>query len=165
MPPTLDICALTQDAFVDIRACRLRICACRPAPEQLLALGFFPCAPRRPTVAFSLRLLEFLSLHDLHVAPNVRAWASTLQMFWTRRGHMSNEKVRCSLDRQIVLSCGVQLDFRKRLGNALRWYEVLVNRKDAAVVEAIKGAWNVQRRSASDDSRGPDSQEAQSRRG
>lgn len=57
-------------------------------------MGFFPCAPRRPTVAFSLRLLEFMALHDLHVAPNVRAWASTLRAFWMRRGHVSNDKVR-----------------------------------------------------------------------
>lgn len=92
--------ALTH-TFLDVRASQLRICACRPAPEQLLALGFFPCAPRRPTVAFSLRLLDFLSLHDLHVAPNVRAWASTLKIFWTRRGHVANEKVRSAVQSRV----------------------------------------------------------------
>lgn len=30
-----------------------------------------------------------------------------------------------------------QMDFRKRLANSLRWYEVLLNEKDAAVRAAL----------------------------
>lgn len=65
----------------------LRVCACRPAAAQLLDRGYFACAPIRPSLAFSLRMLEFISMHSLNVAPNVTAWACTLQQYWARRGH------------------------------------------------------------------------------
>ncbi|KZV99877.1 hypothetical protein EXIGLDRAFT_605214, partial [Exidia glandulosa HHB12029] len=56
-------------------------CPCRPAAEQLLARGYFPCAPRRPSLAFNLEMLEFITLHSMNVAPNVTAWATTLQQY------------------------------------------------------------------------------------
>ncbi|KZV79928.1 hypothetical protein EXIGLDRAFT_573267, partial [Exidia glandulosa HHB12029] len=66
-------------------------------------------------------LLEFISIHSLNVAPNVTAWASSLETFWARRGFTVAEKRA----------------FRTRLGNALQWYMVVVNQKDAAVSRAI----------------------------
>ncbi|KZV91907.1 hypothetical protein EXIGLDRAFT_586847, partial [Exidia glandulosa HHB12029] len=56
-------------------------CLCRPAAQQLVVKGYFPCAPIRPSLAFNLRLLEFISIHSLNVAPNVTAWAMTLESF------------------------------------------------------------------------------------
>ncbi|KZV84459.1 hypothetical protein EXIGLDRAFT_573995, partial [Exidia glandulosa HHB12029] len=81
-------------------------CDCAPAIEQLLGQGYFPCAPRGPSVAFSTEVLDFISIHSLHVAPNTTAWAETLETFWRRRGQVSNYNGR----------------LRKRLGSAISWY-------------------------------------------
>lgn len=67
-------------------------------------MGYFPCAPRRPTIAFSIALLDFLSLHDLHTAPNARAWADTLRQFWMRRGHVVNDKASHHIP-HLILRC------------------------------------------------------------
>lgn len=96
-------------------------CKCAPLVVQLVGAGYFPCAPKRPSLAFSFRLLELISLHSLHVAPNVTAWAATLEKFWDRRGYLIREKRA----------------FRRRLGNALQWYQVLLNRKDHVISTAI----------------------------
>ncbi|EJD36771.1 hypothetical protein AURDEDRAFT_45927, partial [Auricularia subglabra TFB-10046 SS5] len=85
--------------------------------------GYFPCAPKRPSMAFSFRLLELISLHSLHVAPNTTAWAATLENFWDRRGFTIPEKRA----------------FRRRLGNALQWYQVMLNQKDHIVSLAVTG--------------------------
>ncbi|EJD46689.1 hypothetical protein AURDEDRAFT_63001, partial [Auricularia subglabra TFB-10046 SS5] len=98
-------------------------CACRPAAEQLLQMGYFPCAPRRPSIAYSIELLEFLTLHDLRVSPNATAWSSTLQEFWQRRGCQVDEKTQS----------------RKRLSNTIQWYTVLLDRVEAHVDAAVKG--------------------------
>lgn len=82
----------------DVRPQKMIICVCSPAADQLLAKGYFPSAPIRPSLAFSLRILEFISLHSLNVAPNVTAWAETLQQYWARRGFASDHGVRlCAL--------------------------------------------------------------------
>ncbi|EJD43482.1 hypothetical protein AURDEDRAFT_66435, partial [Auricularia subglabra TFB-10046 SS5] len=99
-------------------------CRCAPAALQLVERGYFPCAPKRPSMAFDCRLLEFISLHSLHVAPNNTAWATTLESFWARRGYAVDESRA----------------FRKRLGNAIHWYQVLQNRKDALVRSSLEGA-------------------------
>ncbi|KZV85256.1 hypothetical protein EXIGLDRAFT_583908, partial [Exidia glandulosa HHB12029] len=65
-------------------------------------------------------LLELISIHSLNVAPNVTAWASTLETFWYRRGYTVAEK----------------RVFRTRLGNALHWYQVVKNQMEAAVSRA-----------------------------
>lgn len=76
-----------------VRDENLTICSCLPAAEQLLLRGYFPSAPLRPTLAFSVRVLEFISLHSLNVAPNVTAWADTLQQYWARRGVVAEHNV------------------------------------------------------------------------
>ncbi|KZV98431.1 hypothetical protein EXIGLDRAFT_568177, partial [Exidia glandulosa HHB12029] len=81
----------------------------------------FPCAPKRPSVAFNIRLLEFISLHSLHVAPNTTAWATTLESFWAKRGYAMHEAPA----------------FRKRLANAMHWFDALNNLKDAYVSHSI----------------------------
>ncbi|EJD34006.1 hypothetical protein AURDEDRAFT_38893, partial [Auricularia subglabra TFB-10046 SS5] len=85
--------------------------------ERLLARGYFPCAPKCPSIAFSTSLLDFICIHCLHVAPNVTAWADTIEAFWGRKGN-------------VVQPTG---KLRKRLGSALRWYQALDNRADQYV--------------------------------
>lgn len=74
---------MTQPAAVS--SVQLQVCECWSAAEQLLRRGYFPCAPKRPSLAFSIRLLEFISIHSLNVAPNITAWGASLQRFWARR--------------------------------------------------------------------------------
>lgn len=79
------------------RVVQLFVCSCAPACEQLLARGYFPCAPKSPSMAFSTALLEFISIHSLNVAPNSTAWSHTLETFWSRRGAQSRLRVSSSL--------------------------------------------------------------------
>ncbi|KZV90036.1 hypothetical protein EXIGLDRAFT_771164 [Exidia glandulosa HHB12029] len=106
----------------EVTPTRLEICACRPAAEQLLAKGYFPCAPKRPSLAFNLGMLEFITLHSTNVAPNVTAWATTLQQYWVRR--------------HVVGNYGDT--FRKRLGTALKWYQDLDTRAELAVSQMLQ---------------------------
>ncbi|EJD38609.1 hypothetical protein AURDEDRAFT_40538, partial [Auricularia subglabra TFB-10046 SS5] len=99
------------------------ICDCRPAVDQLLARGYFPCAPLAPSMAFSLELLHFISIHSLLVAPNITAWAETLETFWSRN---------------LTIYLTVQGRLRKRLGTALTWYQVMVNKAELAVASELQ---------------------------
>lgn len=76
---------------------RIQYCDCFGAAQHLLALGYFPCAPIRPSLAFSLQLLELVSVHALNVAPNTTAWATTLETFWARRGFVVETRVSRAL--------------------------------------------------------------------
>lgn len=57
-------------------------------------MGYFPCAPVRPTLAVDIALLEFVSLNFSYLAPNVTGWAETLQTFWRTRGYILGPEVR-----------------------------------------------------------------------
>ena len=72
----------------------LSICECYPASVQLVEMGYFPCAPVRPTLAIDINLLEFVTIVSHHMAPNVMGWSSTLQEFLSLRGYLLSEKVR-----------------------------------------------------------------------
>ncbi|KZV84032.1 hypothetical protein EXIGLDRAFT_624856 [Exidia glandulosa HHB12029] len=95
------------DARPGITSAHLRICDCNTAAEQLLRRGYFPCAPKRPSVAFSTRLVEFISIHSLNVAPNSTAWGASLQTMWARQGYVVEDRVcgvlLCST-RSLILS-------------------------------------------------------------
>ncbi|KAH7100406.1 hypothetical protein BKA62DRAFT_620099, partial [Auriculariales sp. MPI-PUGE-AT-0066] len=98
-------------------------CRCRPAWLQLLVRGFFPCAPVRPSMAFSIRLLSWFTCMSLHLAPNTTAWAAVLAMFWERHSVRTKH----------------ESDLRKRLAASCSWFEVLENRKDAYITTEIDG--------------------------
>ncbi|KZV91461.1 hypothetical protein EXIGLDRAFT_570594, partial [Exidia glandulosa HHB12029] len=84
-------------------------CDCTGATLQLLSMGYFPCAPLSPSMAFSFDLLQLISIHSLNVAPNASAWSNTLEAFWGRHGTPSRLKGR----------------LRKRLGTVLMWFQYL----------------------------------------
>lgn len=52
-----------------------------------MKLGFFPCAPLRPTLAVNINLLQFVSFGFLNMAPNVTGWAKTIEEFLRVRGY------------------------------------------------------------------------------
>ncbi|EJD39758.1 hypothetical protein AURDEDRAFT_70898, partial [Auricularia subglabra TFB-10046 SS5] len=101
----------------------VEVCGCTSVAERLLPRGYFPCAPKCPSMAFSTELLDFISIHSTHVAPNTTAWSQTLEGFWARRGPV--RKMTGSL--------------RKRLGMALTWYQVLDSRAEFFVTERLPG--------------------------
>jgi hypothetical protein len=97
------------------------VCECRPAPLQLVQLGFFPCSPVRPTLAVSLDMLEFVAELFLHIAPNERGWAATVVKYLDARGH--------------YFVTGDS--FRRRFANALTHYQILVRLVNAEVSQMV----------------------------
>ena len=57
-------------------------------------MGYFPCAPVCPTLAFNINLLELVMVALHHMAPNVTGWSSSLQEFLLLHGYLLGEKVR-----------------------------------------------------------------------
>ena len=63
----------------------------------VIEMGYFPCAPICPTLAFDINLLEFVTIGSHHMAPNVTGWSSTLQYFLSIHGYLVGEKVHAFL--------------------------------------------------------------------
>jgi hypothetical protein len=53
-----------------------------------MKIGFFPCAPIRPTLAVDINLLQFVSFGFLNMAPNITGWAKTIEDFLRIRGYV-----------------------------------------------------------------------------
>ncbi|EIN10554.1 hypothetical protein PUNSTDRAFT_32083, partial [Punctularia strigosozonata HHB-11173 SS5] len=97
--------------IVYIDQTQVHVCGCTSAANFLVSRGFFPCAPQEPSVAFDINMMELVATLFLKVAPNVTAWASTLETFLGAR----HFKMR------------TRYSVRRRLGNALNWYTHLIN--------------------------------------
>ncbi|EIW74315.1 hypothetical protein CONPUDRAFT_15837, partial [Coniophora puteana RWD-64-598 SS2] len=74
----LEVDCISFDRVVHVS---LQTCRCRTAPMQLLARGFFPCAPIAPSMAFDLRLLEFARLLFARLTPNSTGWCEAVEVF------------------------------------------------------------------------------------
>ena len=72
-------------------------------------MGYFPCALVRPTLAFDINFLEFVTIGSHCMAPNVTGWSSILQSFLFIRGYLVGEKVRVYL---IRVSYDIEESFR-----------------------------------------------------
>ncbi|KIY47979.1 hypothetical protein FISHEDRAFT_13318, partial [Fistulina hepatica ATCC 64428] len=83
-------------------------CSCS-AVETLLSYGYFPCAPKLPTLAFSTSVLDIAREMALRSSPNVTAWSGAWAAILKQQGLS-----RCSED-----------DLRKRLAEAIHWYTYL----------------------------------------
>ncbi|KAF9512993.1 hypothetical protein BS47DRAFT_1273608, partial [Hydnum rufescens UP504] len=82
---TLKVVCVSIEALYNIE---LLLCNhSRSAPEQLMEIGYFPCAPVYPTLAVSLDMLELVSILFVHSAPNERAWAATITKYLKNHGH------------------------------------------------------------------------------
>jgi hypothetical protein len=108
----------------------LSICDCYPAAVQLINIGYFPCAPVRPTLAIDINLLEFVTLASHNMAPNVMGWSNTLQEFLSIHGYLLGAKVQGlfipPMFHVLSLYWTFQDSIQQRFGNALHWYQVLV---------------------------------------
>ncbi|KAJ7495182.1 hypothetical protein FB451DRAFT_1387239 [Mycena latifolia] len=74
-------CKILVLRFTCIKDIETAICLCAPAPQQLLQAGFFPSAPKRPSFAVDVRVLEFAMQLFVHIAPNNTAWCGTIESF------------------------------------------------------------------------------------
>ncbi|EIN03795.1 hypothetical protein PUNSTDRAFT_77692, partial [Punctularia strigosozonata HHB-11173 SS5] len=104
--------------------------------------GYFPCAPKAPSVAFDINMLELMAALFLRVAPNITAWASTLEAFLGARQF----KLR------------TRHSVRRRLGNALNWYTYLTDHVQAEINSVINLArTKILTTNLSSEHRGPES--------
>ncbi|KAF9504456.1 hypothetical protein BS47DRAFT_1277394, partial [Hydnum rufescens UP504] len=99
----------------------LAVCQCQPAATQLIQHGIFPCAPVWPSLAVSLDMLEFVAELFVHVAPNKRAWAATLEKYLNVCGYQFAAKDS--------LCC--------RFTNALSHYQMLVHLVDIEISKIV----------------------------
>lgn len=112
----LNIVCVSMECLKDIQ---LVVCDQRPAAVQLVRRGLFPCSPLAPTLAVNMDMLEFVSELFVHMAPNERAWAATLTKYLKARGH----------------EFATEDSLRRRFGNALAQYQVLVRLVHAEVTK------------------------------
>ncbi|KAF8065223.1 hypothetical protein FPV67DRAFT_1419584 [Lyophyllum atratum] len=101
----------------------IQICSCTAA-TQLLSRGLFPCAPKQPSLAVDLNMLDFVRELFLRSPPNNTAWCDTLDGFLAKRKYKL--KTMGSL--------------RRRFATAFHWYQRLVNKKDEYVKAKISMA-------------------------
>ncbi|KAJ7774176.1 hypothetical protein DFH07DRAFT_865935 [Mycena maculata] len=89
----------------------LTVCACTPAPVQLINAGAFACAPVSPSLAVDLHVLEFTRNLFVQIVPNNTAFALALE--------------------RVLANMGFQLDnknsLRRRFSNCFMWYSHLHN--------------------------------------
>ncbi|KAH6873968.1 hypothetical protein BKA70DRAFT_1129478 [Coprinopsis sp. MPI-PUGE-AT-0042] len=100
-----------------------RVCSCSPGPN-LVAIGYFPSSPTRPSVAVDIQMLEFMAELFVRSPPNVTAWSCALEVSLESLGYKL-----ASTD-----------TLRRKLASAVRWYRFLVATKDVVVDRLIKMA-------------------------
>jgi hypothetical protein len=66
----------------------LFVCTCRPAPQQLIKHGLFPCAPVFPKLAIELDMLELATGPIVNASLNETAWAATVMEFLATQGYV-----------------------------------------------------------------------------
>ncbi|KII90299.1 hypothetical protein PLICRDRAFT_78542, partial [Plicaturopsis crispa FD-325 SS-3] len=108
--------------FENIEKIDITTCECHSAALQLLNQGMFPCAPRAPSLAVDVRVLEFVTALFVRMPPNTTAWCDALESFLDGRGY--------KLD--------TRNSIRRRFGNALLWYGSLVNATKGCVTSYLE---------------------------
>ncbi|KAJ7722263.1 hypothetical protein DFH07DRAFT_708532, partial [Mycena maculata] len=87
----------------------LTMCACTPAPVQLINTSAFACAPISFSLAVDLHVLEFMRNLFVHITPNNTALVLALE--------------------RVLANMGFQLDhknsLRHRFSNCFMWYSHL----------------------------------------
>ncbi|KAJ3720315.1 hypothetical protein C8R42DRAFT_582613, partial [Lentinula raphanica] len=87
----------------------LNICECRSAPVQLIERGLFGSAPKEPTLAVDVRVLDFVTRLFLRISPNHTGVSNTIEDFLKCQGYQMKGKD----------------PLRRRFTMALRWYNAL----------------------------------------
>ncbi|KAJ7577603.1 hypothetical protein C8J56DRAFT_1060774 [Mycena floridula] len=99
----------------------LKLCTCTLISVQLLQRGFFPCAPKLPSLAVDINMLDFMNRLFVNIPPNHSAWSTTLEEHLRYRNYQ--------LDTQNT--------FRKKFTTALQWYTSLVDEVNLDLKDAL----------------------------
>ncbi|KAG1836027.1 hypothetical protein C8R48DRAFT_783020 [Suillus tomentosus] len=121
------IACLFFDRFmsIDVLSCR-----CSMLPQVLLHHGLFPTAPSQPRMAVSIELLSFYRALFERSCDAINALASALKMHYSRRGFVMTD-TRGEI---------IQDPFRRGLGYAVQWYDILQVQIERQVEEALQNS-------------------------
>ena len=103
--------------MLDMHSVDLVVCSCAPAAQQLINMGYFPCAPLVPTPAVSLKVLTLVIHLFVRIPPNTSAWCEAFESYLGGMGYnvdaklgllcclviISNEKYRREFDGDLVM--------------------------------------------------------------
>ncbi|KAI1784417.1 hypothetical protein LXA43DRAFT_1066776 [Ganoderma leucocontextum] len=107
---------------------KFQMCECVTLPQALVHNGLFPTSPLQPRIAVSIDLLDFYSALFERSADAVTALAGALKTMYRRRGfsilNTKNEPIHDP--------------FRRGLGQAIQWYDILRRRSETKVELAIE---------------------------
>ncbi|KAJ3554830.1 hypothetical protein NM688_g2903 [Phlebia brevispora] len=106
-------------------------CECTSLPVVLVRNGMFPSAPSDPHLAISIDLLDFYYMLFQRSGDAITAMAAALHKFYIHRGW------------QVVNVKGESIKdpFRRGLGSAIQWYEMLrvnIEKKVESVVDSAR---------------------------
>lgn len=71
----------------------IEVCECSPAAVQLMQLGAFGCAPKLPSLAVDLRVLEFTMNLFLQISPNNTTFTVALERVLENMGFQLDHQV------------------------------------------------------------------------
>ena len=77
----------------DMHSIDLLVCSCAPAAQQLIHMGYFPCAPLAPTLAVCLKVLTLVKHLFVHMPPNTSAWCEAFESYLGGMGYSVDAKV------------------------------------------------------------------------
>ncbi|KIM51865.1 hypothetical protein SCLCIDRAFT_99359, partial [Scleroderma citrinum Foug A] len=95
--------------FDNMHSVDLVVCSCAPAAQQLINMGYFPCAPLAPTLAVSLKVLTLVKHLFVRIPPNTSAWCEAFESYLGGMGYNVDAKE----------------GIRRRFSNAYHWYCIL----------------------------------------
>lgn len=79
--------------YIELQKIALHICQCRPAAVQLITRGLFGNAPKEPTLAVDIRLLDFVTRLFSRLSPNNTAICQTIEDFLRYQGYQLRGQV------------------------------------------------------------------------
>ncbi|THU96545.1 hypothetical protein K435DRAFT_819426 [Dendrothele bispora CBS 962.96] len=120
-PPSLRLCFTRCNCCTNARELKVDIVRfnkyesirfwasdCNLAITQLVQSGLFPCAPKQPTLAVDISMLDFVTRLFLRLSPNHTAWCGAVEDFLRCQGYKLQGKD----------------PLRRRFGNALQWFNI-----------------------------------------
>ena len=119
-------------------------CHCSSLPKLLVSQGLFPTAPSQPRLAISIEFLAFYRALFERSCDAINALALALNAHYVRRGYrMTNHKVRmylrliCCTDTSGLQGETIHEPFRRSLGHAVQWFDMLQLKVDSRVEHII----------------------------
>ncbi|KAH6907830.1 hypothetical protein BKA70DRAFT_1104358 [Coprinopsis sp. MPI-PUGE-AT-0042] len=115
----------------DYRDVKVAICSCRTLPQILVEYGLFPTAPHQPRMAVGIEVLELFRALFERSSEATQALAHALNTYYARRGfYLYNSDDESTIE-----------PFRKGLGYAIQWFDMLLveveRQKEDAILRAL----------------------------